>query len=94
MNEGLEIFSARLKKLRTQKGITQSEIAEIFHYHLRKYQRIENGEVNVYVLTLSKLADYFGVTTDYLLGRSDVHLLMAGWKLQHWGYNNTGFHLS
>ena len=71
MNQGLEIFSARLKKLRTQKGITQSEIAEIFHYHLRKYQRIENGEVNVYVLTLSKLADYFGVTTDYLLGRSD-----------------------
>jgi len=37
---------------------------------LRNYQRIEHGEINIPSLTLCALADYFGVTTDYLLGRS------------------------
>ncbi len=37
----------------------------------RNYQRIEYGETNVPATTLMVLADYFGVTTDYLLGRSE-----------------------
>ena len=36
------------------------------------YQKIEYGYVNVPSLTLIKLADFFGVTTDYLLGRSEL----------------------
>lgn len=35
----------------------------------RNYQRFEYGKVNVTARTLVFLADYFGVTTDYLLGR-------------------------
>ena len=35
----------------------------------RNYQRFEYGKVNVTAKTLVFLADYFGVTTDYLLGR-------------------------
>ena len=38
---------------------------------LRNYQRMEKGEINVQALTLCPLADYFGVSTDYLLGRSE-----------------------
>ncbi len=38
----------------------------------RHYQKIEYGYVNVPSLTLIKLADFFGVTTDYLLGRSEL----------------------
>ncbi len=38
---------------------------------LRNYQRMEKGEINVQALTLCTLADYFGVSTDYLLGRSE-----------------------
>ena len=34
------------------------------------YRRIEAGKVNISALTLCTLADYFDVTTDYLLGRS------------------------
>ena len=71
MKEGLEKFSARLKEVRIKKGIKQTDMALFFNCPVRKYQRIENGEVNVYILTLIKLADYFDVTTDYLLGRSD-----------------------
>lgn len=35
------------------------------------YQKIEYGEVNLPISSLMTLADYFEVTTDYLLGRSD-----------------------
>ncbi len=71
MKEGLEKFSARLKEVRTKKGIKQTDMALFFNYPVRKYQRIENGEINVHIIILEKLADYFDVTTDYLLGRSD-----------------------
>ena len=37
----------------------------------RHYQKIEYGQVNVPATTLCALADYFGVSTDYLLGRRD-----------------------
>ena len=38
---------------------------------MQHYQRIEYGKVNLPATTLLFLADYFGVTTDYLLGRTD-----------------------
>ena len=71
MKKGLEIFSMRLKALRIAKGITQAEMGELLGCSDRNYQRIEYGETNVPATTLMVLADYFGVTTDYLLGRSE-----------------------
>lgn len=38
----------------------------------RTYQRYENGEREASVSTLIRMADYFGVTIDYLVGRSDA----------------------
>lgn len=38
---------------------------------VQHYQRIEYGKVNLPSTTLIFLADYFGVTTDYLLGRTE-----------------------
>lgn len=64
-------FGARLKELRKEKKKKQAEMAEQLELTVRQYQRMEYGEVNVPSLTLCALADYFGVTTDYLLGRSD-----------------------
>ena len=45
-------------------------MAEVLQITLVHYQRMEYGKVNVPSLTLCFLADYFSVTTDYLLGRS------------------------
>ncbi len=64
-------FSERLKALRKERKIKQEEIAVFLNCSVRQYQRMEYGEVNVPSLTLTALADYFGVTTDYLLGRED-----------------------
>ena len=67
----LEMLGQRLRELRLQHSLKQRELAEFLRMTLRNYQRIENGEINIPTLTLCALADYFGVTTDYLLGRSE-----------------------
>ena len=71
MNESLQIFSARLKALRNEKGNTQREMALFIEKTERHYQDIEAGKINISSMMLLKLADYFEVSTDYLLGRTD-----------------------
>ena len=67
--ETLKIFGERLRALRDERHLRQADMAEVLQITL---VRMEYGKVNVPSLTLCFLADYFGVTTDYLLGRSDV----------------------
>ncbi|WP_300411669.1 helix-turn-helix transcriptional regulator [uncultured Oscillibacter sp.] len=69
--ETLKIFGVRLKALRKERRIYQREMAELLKVTLRHYQKIEKGEINIPTLTLCTLADYFGVSTDYLLGRTE-----------------------
>ena len=64
-------FSERLKALREEKGLKQIEMAEVLNCIGRHYQKIEHGEINIPSLTLLFLADYFDVSTDYLLGLTD-----------------------
>lgn len=68
----LPSFAERVKPLRREKGVTQKQMAELLGCTEQHYQKIEYGKVNVPATTVIFLADYFGVTTDYLLGRSDI----------------------
>lgn len=68
----LQRMGQRLRELRMDRKLPQKELAEILDVTLRHYQRVEHGEINLPVLTLCTLADYYGVTTDYLLGRSET----------------------
>ena len=61
----------RLKDLRKQKKVGQKEVAELLGVSLRSYQFYESGEYDPSLPNLVVLADYFQVSTDYLLGRSD-----------------------
>lgn len=67
----MEIFCERIKSLRNERRIYQREVAEYLGVTLRSYQSYESGQSEPNLERLSALADYFGVTTDYLLGRSD-----------------------
>jgi transcriptional regulator with XRE-family HTH domain len=58
-----------LKSLRISKGLTKQEVAEGAGLTLRQYIAYEYGERDVSTETLVKLADFFKVTTDYLLER-------------------------
>ncbi|TCM89662.1 helix-turn-helix protein [Paenibacillus sp. BK033] len=65
-------LGSRLKELREKAGITQRELSEFMAYKTtRSIQRIEADESTIDHTQLIKLADYFNVSADYLLGRSD-----------------------
>ena len=66
----LPSFAERIKPLRKMKKMKQREMAELLDCTVQHYQRIEYGKVNVPATTVIFLADYFGVTADYLLGRT------------------------
>ena len=61
--------ASTLGPLRKAKKLKQREMAELLNCTVQHYQRMEYGKVNLPSTTLIFLADYFGVTADYLLGR-------------------------
>lgn len=65
------MLSIRLKALRTQQRKTQQEMADLLGITRQGYAKYENNLGEPDNSTLSKLADYFEVSTDYLLGRTD-----------------------
>ncbi|WP_142247960.1 helix-turn-helix domain-containing protein [Alkalihalobacterium alkalinitrilicum] len=65
------MFGDRLAKLRTDKKLTQSDFASKLGIPRSTYSNYENGKRQPDFETLQKIADFFEVTTDYLLGRSD-----------------------
>lgn len=64
-------FSIRLKDLRRSAKVRQTDIAELLSVTARHYQQIEYGKVDLPTSKLIALADYFNVSLDYLVGRSD-----------------------
>ena len=59
----------RIKELRKQNNKTQQEIAEFLNMTQVTYGRYELGVHEPTLETLCKLANYYGVTVDYLIGR-------------------------
>lgn len=64
-------LSERIKKLRKEKKQTQKQMAGVLGITERHFQRYEAGEIDLPTSVTVKLADYFNVSTDYLIGRSD-----------------------
>ena len=64
-------FSERIKVLRKERKLKQKDMAALLECTERHYQKIEYGQINLPSLDLLFLADYFGVSTDYLLGRTE-----------------------
>lgn len=59
----------KMKELRKENKKTQQEIAEILNVTQQTYAKYELGINEPTIATFCKLADYYGVTVDYLLGR-------------------------
>lgn len=65
-------FAERFLELRKEKHICQAEAADIIGISLRTYCRYESGEREPGVSVLIRMADFYGVSIDYLVGRNDV----------------------
>ena len=63
------MIGERLKELRDKNGLTLKQMGEILGVSHMTYQRYEKNDTDVSTDMLIKLADFYGVTTDYLLGR-------------------------
>lgn len=61
----------RLEDIRSDKDLTQKEVAEILSMRPEVYRRYEKGIREIPVWALIKLADYYETSTDYILGRTD-----------------------
>ncbi len=62
----------RLKELRKSKHLSQKELGLKYNAAQNTVSQWEQGIRDVDTATLSHLADFFGVTTDYLLERTDI----------------------
>jgi len=64
-------FASRLKELREKKGISALALSKILKFADTNIGRWERGKNGIKLGSIIKLADYFNVSIDYLLGRSD-----------------------
>ena len=61
----------RIRDLREDKDLTQTQMGAILACSQRVYSNYERGDIDIPTATLIKLADFHGVSTDYLLERTD-----------------------
>ena len=64
-----DVFNKRLKDLRLEVGLTQTELAKRIGATQRQVSFWESGQIEPKIFWLIKLADFFDVQIDYLVGR-------------------------
>ena len=65
-------METRLKSIREDRDITQKTVAEFLHIKQNTYSQYENGQRQLPLEALVKLSEYFCVSSDYILGITDV----------------------
>ena len=66
------MYQLRIRDLREDRDLSQKELASLLDVHQTTYSDYELGNLNVPVSALNKLADFYNVSVDYLLGRTAV----------------------
>ncbi len=61
----------RLKELRTARGLTQKDVATQLGMSTRAYSHYEIGDRDPSIELLKAICDFFDVSADYLIGRTD-----------------------
>jgi len=61
----------RIRELREDNDYKQEYLAEVLGVTQTNYSKYELGKINIPVEMLMKLADFYGVSLDYLTGRTD-----------------------
>ena len=60
-----------IQDLRTDADLSQKQLSEILHISQRSYSHYETGSRNIPVEMLIRLANYYDISVDYLVGRTD-----------------------
>lgn len=67
----MSIFGERLKKLREEKNLNQTELAALFGLTQNAFSAYERGLREPNIEKMTQIADFFGVSLDYLFGRTN-----------------------
>jgi transcriptional regulator with XRE-family HTH domain len=65
------MYTNRLRDLREDQDKTQKELSQLLNVHQTTYSDYELGKLNIPVSALHTLADYYNISVDYLLGRTN-----------------------
>ena len=66
------MYQNRLRDLREDHDLKQKDLAELLKIHQTTYSDYELGALNIPVSALHALADYYDVSVDYLLSRTNI----------------------
>ena len=64
-------YRERMKNLREDRDLTQAELGKILNKSQQGYNHIETGRAELKIEDLIKLCDFYGVTADYFIGRTE-----------------------
>lgn len=64
-------YYARIRDLREDKDLTQKQMGEILSCSQRVYSNYERGDIDIPTNILIRIADFYNVSVDYLLNRTD-----------------------
>ena len=62
---------SRIRNLREDRNLKQQDLADYLNCSQVCYSRYENGQRDIPLETISKIADFYNVSVDYLLNRTD-----------------------
>ena len=65
------LFAERLKTLRLEKNLSQAQLADVLGTTQRKISYWESKKVEPDLISIMKICDYFTISADFLLGRTD-----------------------
>ena len=65
------MYRKRMRSLREDRDLTQAEVGAVLNKTQQGYAHIEAGRAELKIEDLIKLCDLYGVTADYLIGRTD-----------------------
>ena len=65
------MYFKRIGDLRSDRDIKQADLAAYLNVRQNTYSDYETGKINIPIETLIKLADFYQVSLDYLVGRTD-----------------------
>ena len=66
------MYQNRLRDLREDRDLKQKDLADLLKVHQTTYSDYELGRLNIPISVLHTLADFYGVSVDYLLGRTNI----------------------
>ena len=64
-------YRERLRNLREDHDLSQAELGKVINKSQQGYSHIENGRAELKIEDLIKICDYYGVTADYMIGRTN-----------------------